>query len=256
MPIGGGDENEIDVDLDPNARANGRGTGAEKSLSDVSIMNAKNEDRTTSFFAQPGILAGEFRTAGWSPFCICIYLYISLSSWRSGYWRRCRWTAVRHSRRHVHRVPHAEKGRGLVRSGRTETLAGRQFVREKSQQSRVLRLRRRHSTARRQRHQQRRLHNGCCRIDDANGRRRRRRWRWWWCCWRWFAARPRRRGNDDGGEPLRVEWLRVRGDGIFASPSSAQHMPYSATKTSSTSSSCRACRVLGGRNSCSRARVI
>lgn len=26
---------------------------------DVSVMNAKNDERTTSFFAQPGILAGE-----------------------------------------------------------------------------------------------------------------------------------------------------------------------------------------------------
>lgn len=30
---------------------------------EVHIMNAKNEDRTTSFFSQPGILAGKIRVA-------------------------------------------------------------------------------------------------------------------------------------------------------------------------------------------------
>lgn len=54
-PIGGGDENDIDVDQDE-ARNTHFG---DKPPPDVSIMNAKNEDRTTSFFAQPGILAGE-----------------------------------------------------------------------------------------------------------------------------------------------------------------------------------------------------
>lgn len=56
LPIGGGDENEIDVDLDDNRPS----TFGEKTPPDVSIMNAKNEDRTTSFFAQPGILAGKW----------------------------------------------------------------------------------------------------------------------------------------------------------------------------------------------------
>lgn len=63
LPIGG-DENEID--LDPEQTRHGQGTdksaGAGENNqfgNEVLIMNTKSEDRTTSFFAQPGILAGK-----------------------------------------------------------------------------------------------------------------------------------------------------------------------------------------------------
>lgn len=60
----GGTPNRDDtslIDLD-NDETTVKAIGKDKDNSDnsVSIMNAKNEDRTASFFAQPGILAGEF----------------------------------------------------------------------------------------------------------------------------------------------------------------------------------------------------
>ena len=59
--VGKSGQNEIDLDLDatnhgvnPSFAAPGENVNS----NEVLIMNTKNEDRPTSFFAQPGILAG------------------------------------------------------------------------------------------------------------------------------------------------------------------------------------------------------
>lgn len=57
-----GDKNEIDVDLEERRSGTNIDKSPETNKDTVSIMNAKNEDRTTSFFAQPGILAGKLIT--------------------------------------------------------------------------------------------------------------------------------------------------------------------------------------------------
>lgn len=43
---------------DKDANRQGGSAGAPEKGNEVLIMNAKNDDRTTSFFSQPGILAG------------------------------------------------------------------------------------------------------------------------------------------------------------------------------------------------------
>lgn len=71
---------EIDLDIGEtnhgsNAPVDHTGTGKENTGSEgneVLIMNTKNEDRPTSFFAQPGILAGNlFRNV----LIVCLFLY-------------------------------------------------------------------------------------------------------------------------------------------------------------------------------------
>lgn len=55
-----GDENEIDLDRDLSRISSGTDKAdTHSNTNEVLIMDTKNEDRTTSFFAQPGILAGK-----------------------------------------------------------------------------------------------------------------------------------------------------------------------------------------------------
>ena len=62
----------------------------------------------------------------WKTFCSC-------------HWRCCGGATVRHSTRHVHRVPNAQEGRGFLRPGRAQTQLA-QFSPVQQEQSRVLRL--------------------------------------------------------------------------------------------------------------------
>lgn len=58
-------QEENEIDLDPDHTRQGLPTekvsGAGQDNQEVLIMNTKSEDRTASFFAQPGILAGKLR---------------------------------------------------------------------------------------------------------------------------------------------------------------------------------------------------
>lgn len=53
---------DIDIGVRTGSGTGTSGINPEKTLTgnEVLIMNASNDDRTASFFAQPGILAGEF----------------------------------------------------------------------------------------------------------------------------------------------------------------------------------------------------
>lgn len=62
--ISGGDGNEIDLDKTSGESGTGKPTtiienNPNPSGNEVFIMDNRNEDRTASFFAQPGILAGK-----------------------------------------------------------------------------------------------------------------------------------------------------------------------------------------------------
>lgn len=52
------DQNEINLDLDATNSIDSAPGIENTNNNEVLIMNTKNEDRPTSFFAQPGILAG------------------------------------------------------------------------------------------------------------------------------------------------------------------------------------------------------
>lgn len=56
-------DKENEIDLDPDHTRHGlpteKVTGTGQDNQEVLIMNTKSEDRTASFFAQPGILAGK-----------------------------------------------------------------------------------------------------------------------------------------------------------------------------------------------------
>lgn len=61
----GGDGNEIDLDKTNGDSGTGKPTSSIETNSnpsgnEVFIMDNRNEDRTASFFAQPGILAGKY----------------------------------------------------------------------------------------------------------------------------------------------------------------------------------------------------
>lgn len=76
------DENEIDLDPDQTTR---QGSATDKTSgndnnqfgNEVLIMNTKSEDRTASFFAQPGILAGKSKFK--CVICIIYYLFLSFT---------------------------------------------------------------------------------------------------------------------------------------------------------------------------------
>lgn len=54
------EESEIDLHEIDHSHSTDRPHSSSESNNEVFIMNAKPEDRTASFFAQPGILAGIF----------------------------------------------------------------------------------------------------------------------------------------------------------------------------------------------------
>lgn len=63
--VSGGDGNEIDLDKTNGESGTGKPissieTNPNPSGNEVFIMDNRNEDRTASFFAQPGILAGKY----------------------------------------------------------------------------------------------------------------------------------------------------------------------------------------------------
>ncbi|KAL1465374.1 hypothetical protein WDU94_004953, partial [Cyamophila willieti] len=80
---------------------------------DVVVVNSPDENKT-SFFAQPGILAGHRRCRGGSP--------------------------VRHLGSHVHRIPDEEERRRFLRFRGAQAIARFEFVHEKLQPG-ILRLR-------------------------------------------------------------------------------------------------------------------
>lgn len=73
---------------------------------EVLIMNTKNEDRPTSFFAQPGILAGKFIQSIHD----CVFPFHMFILFFSCHWRSRRWIVVCYFSSHVHRISNEEKG--------------------------------------------------------------------------------------------------------------------------------------------------
>lgn len=64
--VNGGDGNEIDLDKTNGGSNTGKPTSSietNPSGNEVFIMDNRNEDRTASFFAQPGILAGTYKNS-------------------------------------------------------------------------------------------------------------------------------------------------------------------------------------------------
>lgn len=72
---------------------------------EVLIMNTKNEDRPTSFFAQPGILAGMLKFSQSFGLKVISLLFYFSCHWWSG----C-WTFMCYISCYVHRLSDAKKG--------------------------------------------------------------------------------------------------------------------------------------------------
>ena len=85
-----------------------------------------NKSHATSFFAQPGTLAGttkaKFLESGARYSNDLEHVFSSCRGRRRG------GPPLRHPVRHVRRLPNAEEGRGLLRAGRTQAVAHRQLI--------------------------------------------------------------------------------------------------------------------------------
>ena len=85
-----------------------------------------NKSHATSFFAQPGTLAGttkaKFLESGARFSNDLEHVFSSCRGRRRG------GPPLRHPVRHVRRLPNAEEGRGLLRSGRAQAVAHRQLI--------------------------------------------------------------------------------------------------------------------------------
>jgi hypothetical protein len=95
---------------------------------EVLIMNTKNEDRPTSFFAQPGILAGNFTIK-------LIFFKRKLQIpklFHSRHWWSRRWIVVCDFSSDVHRLSNAKEGRRLICIGRAEEIAASKLLYQES----------------------------------------------------------------------------------------------------------------------------